>query len=139
MSKLITTLAFRLKPKEIISENEYLKPRAMRRGGRIVSWLYKPDYIKDYQKDLVQQIKSQLEEIPEASKFIGNKKLSLVIFNAFCLEKNFAKRDVTNAVKLYEDALKEALKIDDSRNMTVNSSKIEEESEQIVTIINFYE
>lgn len=139
MSKLIKTLAFRLKPKEIISENEYLKPRAMRRGGRIVSWLYKPDYIKDYQKDLVQQIKSQLEEIPEASKFIGNKKLSLVIFNAFCLEKNFAKRDVTNAVKLYEDALKEALKIDDSRNMTVNSSKIEEESEQIVTIINFYE
>ena len=139
MDSPIATLAFKLKPKEIISENEYLKPRAMRRGGRIVSWLYKPDNIKEYQKDLVFQIKSQLEEIPASSKLIGNKKLSLTIFNAFCLEKNFWKRDVTNAVKLYEDALKEALKIDDSRNITVNSSKIEEESEMIVTIINFYE
>lgn len=137
----VDNLAFNIELDEVISENEYLKPRAMRRGGKICAWLYKPDYVKNYQENARSLIQEILGDNPILSKYRNLKSARLVILNVFGLKKNFLKRDVSNAVKLYEDALKQALGIDDSRNITMNSSKIEIDSEfeSITTIVNFYE
>ena len=122
----------------VFSENFYLKPgvsKGARRGkgknGR-GAYLYLSPEARTYKKELI----PKLEEEARRAGFPYGKELPFRVCYTFLLNKN---RDVTNMIKVTEDALSEAIGVDDSVWSEVCARKVVDEGrENEVVIIELY-
>jgi Holliday junction resolvase RusA-like endonuclease len=110
-------LSFYIHVDKIPSENELYKPATTKYGK---SYLYKPSTIKKFQKEVKVQLLEQLKLYDFNKESINFMEMDLY----FLLKNKFWKRDTTKMVKALEDAIKEAIELDDSLNVAISSRKI---------------
>lgn len=103
-----------VKVEKIISVNDYLRPGVKKGFGKPKGYQYLSESNKHYKRNITEQLSMQLQGFEDCKK--AKVKLNILfLFNP----KGFAKRDVSNCIKLYEDAMVKAWGIDDSRNVSV--------------------
>lgn len=90
------------------------------RGGR--SWVYLDPSIKDFKE----WVKSSLDMQGTREEFLVYKGKSVMVNMRmiFSFSQSFWTRDVSNLIKAVEDAVKEAIGIDDRFTITLNMDKL---------------
>lgn len=126
--------------RRIFSENFYLKPGYSRgrgskkgKGGKSGGpYLYLAPEARKYKKDLIDRLQEEVSE----KGFPYGKEFPYKVSYTFLVNKD---RDVTNMIKVTEDALSEAIGVDDSVWEEVVAKKvIREDMEKEVVIIELY-
>lgn len=82
--------------------------------------MYKPKKIAKFQEEVTEQIKN--------SNLMGLKDIKSPIIHAhfkFVFRRRFWRRDVTNMFKAVEDAVRDAIEVDDSKTIHITGEKIE--------------
>jgi Holliday junction resolvase RusA-like endonuclease len=110
----VSVYTFRAEVSSIFSENFYLKPGRSKKGGL---YMYLHPEAKKYKEKLIKQFTEQIEEngFPYGKAFPFK-----VVYNFYVL----TERDVTNMIKVTEDAFSEAIGVDDSVWDTVLANRI---------------
>jgi len=105
---------FRAEVNNIFSENFYLKPGRSKKGSL---YMYLHPEAKRYKERLIKQFTEQMKEngFPYGKVFPFK-----VVYNFYVL----TERDVTNMIKVTEDAFSEAIGVDDSVWDTVSANRI---------------
>jgi Holliday junction resolvase RusA-like endonuclease len=105
---------FRAEVSSIFSENFYLKPGRSKKGSL---YMYLHPEAKRYKEKLIKQFTEQMKEngFPYGKVFPFK-----VVYNFYVL----TERDVTNMIKVTEDAFSEAIGVDDSVWDTVLANRI---------------
>lgn len=100
----VSVYTFRAEVNSIFSENFYLKPGKSKKGGL---YMYLHPEAKRYKEKLIKQFTEQIKEngFPYGKVFPFK-----VVYTFYVL----TERDVTNMIKVTEDALSEAIGVDDS-------------------------
>lgn len=126
--------------RRIFSENFYLKPGYSRgkrsnkgKGGNGSGpYLYLAPEARKYKKELIEKLQEEVSE----KGFPYGKEFPYKVSYTFLVNKD---RDVTNMIKVTEDALSEAIGVDDSVWEEVVAKKvIKEDLEKEVVIIELY-
>lgn len=108
---------------KIPSVNCAYKPRA---SGRKV-WMYMDPDVGDYKTQIYELVQnSKLMELKQYKDKIRYLRLSLVMY----IHDSFWVRDTSNMVKITEDAIAEAIGIDDRFTLSVLSTKVKSPSAQ---------
>lgn len=94
---------FRAEVDRVFGENYYLKPRCQ--GGR--AYLYMPPKAKRYKEELLRQLSLQVS----SSSFPYGQVFPKRLVYHFYISRD---RDVSNMIKVTEDAVAEAIGVDDS-------------------------
>lgn len=105
-------------PLKIPSVNNMYKPKSS--FGKSFAWLYKDNKVQLYQDEVIRQ--SSVSSLSVISQYADKIDYVDVEF-CFLLDKNLDKRDVSNMIKMTEDALMMVTKIDDSRHRKVTALK----------------
>jgi Holliday junction resolvase RusA-like endonuclease len=110
----VSVYTFRAEVSSIFSENFYLKPGRSKKGGL---YMYLHPEAKKYKEKLIKQFTEQIKEngFPYGKAFPFK-----VVYNFYVL----TERDVTNMIKVTEDAFSEAIGVDDSVWDTVLANRI---------------
>ena len=111
------------------SVNEALK--VGRQGTK--TWLYLNPEISNFKKRVTQALQKE-----GAEEYFADKKDKIFTLEIlFLLNSNVWRRDTTNLIKYLEEAVRDAIKIDESRNFQGRGRKIEtkEEFESILIAI----
>lgn len=113
MEEKIKRYVFRAEVSKIFSENSYLKPGRTRKGS---SYLYLSPQARRYKEKLIEQFTEQMKK----NGFPYGKAFPFMIVYEFHIIED---RDVTNMIKVTEDAFSEAIGVDDSVWRKIMASK----------------
>lgn len=105
-------------PGKIPSVNSMYKPKSM--FGKSFAWLYKDAKVETYQNSLIAAAKTgNFAKVCKYKDSIDYIDIKFI----FLLDKNFYKRDVSNMVKMTEDALMQVTEVDDSKHRSISAFK----------------
>lgn len=117
---------------KIFSENNYLKPGLGYRGGRKpYAYLYKHKDAEDFQTSAIWQMIPQVFEFLQLGELVNPKVYLTTLFH---FKYRFGSRDLGNMSKMYEDAIKVAIQIDDKDFISHEAWKIESQDSEIERI-----
>lgn len=105
-------------PAKIPSVNSMYKPKSS--FGKSFAWLYKDTKVETFQEKVIELAKKGPFAAIDAYKDDIN---YIDIQYTFLLDKNFYKRDVSNMIKMTEDALMSVTGVDDSKHRSVYAHK----------------
>jgi len=110
----VSVYTFRAEVSSIFSENFYLKPGRSKKGGL---YMYLHPEAKRYKQKLIRQFTEQMKEngFPYGKAFPFK-----VVYTFYVL----TEKDVTNMIKVTEDAFSEAIGVDDSVWDQVSANRI---------------
>ena len=111
MGKIYTGVA---KTEKVLSENSLYKPRNSKKGAV----LYKPPEVEKYQSHIVEQLNKT-----SIANLKGKEVSELELFLTFYILSRFWTRDLSNMVKIVEDAIVKVTEIDDAYHTQILSQK----------------
>lgn len=86
------------------------------------SWIYLNPIIIEMQKTIIEQISTK--EFEEYFSVLRDIKYLFKLEIIYVIKENFFKRDTTNLTKHVEDAISKATKINDVKNIQINTKKV---------------